>query len=88
MNQILASDNTTCWLKSCVPITFKYVASPNFPSQADWATLNDSLDGNLTAAVPIFQPCYLNGGNESQCRLIQEQVTTNNSFVEGNPVQD
>jgi hypothetical protein len=54
---------------------------------ADWAALNKSLEGRLIAAVPTFQPCYL-GGNETECQLLQAQVTTNNAFVEGLPVQD
>lgn len=66
----------------------QYEASPNFPSISDWAALNDSLDGRLIAAVPIFQPCYLPGGDERQCHFIQEQATTNNVFLEENPVQD
>ncbi|KAI2616846.1 FAD-binding domain-containing protein [Hypoxylon sp. NC1633] len=52
----------------------KYLpGDPNWPSQDDWAALNNSVGGRLVATVPLGSPCHDPTYDEELCTSLQEQ---------------
>ena len=42
-----------------------------WPSQADWARLNSSVDGRLIATVPLGRPCHDPYYNAAECKALE-----------------
>ena len=49
-----------------------YPGESCWPSPADWAALNSSVDGRLVAIVPLGSPCHDPNYNATVCRTLQE----------------
>lgn len=43
-----------------------------WPAQAEWATLNSSVDGRLIATVPLASPCHDPNYNAALCTGLQQ----------------
>ena len=43
-----------------------------WPTQAEWATLNNSVDGRLIATVPLASPCHDPNYNAALCTGLQQ----------------
>lgn len=42
-----------------------------WPSQADWAELNSSVNGRLIATVPLGRPCHDPYYNAAECKALE-----------------
>ena len=43
-----------------------------WPSQAEWASLNSSVDGRLIATIPLASPCHDPNHNAALCTSLQQ----------------
>lgn len=60
--QVFASTNTC----RCTP------GEKCWPSPAEWAALNSSVDGKLVATVPLGSPCHDPTYSAAVCKTLQE----------------
>jgi hypothetical protein len=52
--------------------SYRYLpGDPEWPSDQDWATLNQTVGGTLIRGVPLAQSCYGAEANETECLKIQ-----------------
>ncbi|GES65794.1 hypothetical protein ATEIFO6365_0012018600 [Aspergillus terreus] len=47
---------------------------PCWPSEAQWASLNSSIDGNLRSVKPLGYPCHAPNYNATECMLIKSNM--------------
>ncbi|KAI2603192.1 uncharacterized protein GGS25DRAFT_516157 [Hypoxylon fragiforme] len=56
------------------PAKCKYLpGDANWPSQDEWATLNNTINGRLVATVPLGSPCHDPNYDEELCASLQDQ---------------
>lgn len=55
-----------------------------WPSQEEWSSLNDTVDGRLIATVPLASPCYQSWGNhdEDTCNTLQDLWTKPGTHID------
>ncbi|KAF2993290.1 hypothetical protein E8E14_000402 [Neopestalotiopsis sp. 37M] len=56
-----------------------------WPTDSEWAALNQTVGGNLIRGVPLAQDCYGSNANEEKCLIIQDEWAEINPFMD-NPV--
>ncbi|OQD81210.1 hypothetical protein PENANT_c029G10283 [Penicillium antarcticum] len=49
-------------------------SQPCWPSEAEWAVLNSSVDGNLVAVKPLAYPCHGAHFNDPECAIVKENA--------------
>lgn len=61
-------------LGSCQSSTCKcYPGDECWPSEADWNSLNSSVNGQLIKTIPLGQPCHDPYYNATECTYLQSQ---------------
>jgi hypothetical protein len=53
--------------------SYRYLpGDPEWPSDQDWAILNQTVGGKLIRGVPLAQSCYGTEVNETECLKIRD----------------
>jgi hypothetical protein len=69
LGALLASgDSTNAAFCRCQP------SQPCWPSEANWAALNTSVEGNLVAVKPFGYPCHDANFNDAECNIVKENA--------------
>ncbi|KAJ5991062.1 hypothetical protein N7522_011269 [Penicillium canescens] len=59
-------------------------SQPCWPSEANWAALNSSVEGNLVAVKPFGYPCHDPNFNDAECTIVKEN-TYSSSYRSSQP---
>lgn len=68
LSLLLAAGSTNAASCRCKP------DQPCWPTEANWAALNSSIQGNLVAVKPLAYPCHDANFDEAECNIVKDNA--------------